>query len=160
MKIEIFDNGLTKEDIKNQPTRTVCRGIVRKDNKLLVTYLPTKDIYMFPGGGLETDETMEECCRREVLEETGVVVEVLEETIAITEVFEKAIWTSHYFICTLSRETNLVQHTEEEIDLELEYMWIDEVELLDIFANNMGKHPHAPNIHQREFLALINSGRE
>ena len=29
--------------------------------------------------------------------------------------------------------------------------------LMDIFANSMGNHPHAPNIHQREFLGLMNS---
>ena len=29
--------------------------------------------------------------------------------------------------------------------------------ILDIYANNMGNHPHAPNIHQREFLGLMNS---
>lgn len=157
MKIEIFDNGLTKEDIKDQPRRTACRGIVRKGGKLLMTRIPKHDIYMFPGGGVEAGETSMECCRREVLEETGVIVDVIEETIAITEVFEDSIWTNIYFLCKCVEETNSVDFTEEEIDLELEYMWIDEEEVLDIFANSMGNHPHAPNVHQREFLGLMNS---
>lgn len=157
MNIEMFDNGLTKEDIKEQPRRTACRGIVRKGDLLLVTRIPKHDIYMLPGGGLEEGETPMECCKREVLEETGVVVNVLEETISITEVFEDSIWTNKYFVCECVEETNLVAFTEEEIDLELEYMWLDENEVLDIFANSMGNHPHAPNIHQREFLGLMNS---
>jgi 8-oxo-dGTP diphosphatase len=147
-------------DIKDQPRSTACRGIVRKDGMLLVTKIPKYDIYMFPGGRLEQGETLAECCKREVQEETGAIVEVMEESIAITEVFEDTIWTNHYFICNLSKETNLVQFTDEEIDLELEYMWLEEEKILDIYANNMGNHPHAPNIHQREFLALINSNKE
>jgi 8-oxo-dGTP diphosphatase len=157
MKIEMFDNGLTKEDIKDQPRRVACRGIVRKGNTLLITRIPKHEIYMFPGGGIEKDETPQECCKREVLEETGVIVEVLEETVSITEVFEDSIWTNIYFLCTCVKETNSVQFTEEEIDLELEYMWMDEEKVMDIFANSMGNHPHAPNIHQREFLGLMNS---
>lgn len=157
MTIEIFDNGLSKDDIKNQTRRTACRGIVRKDGKLLITKIPKHDIYMFPGGGLEKDETLEDCCKREVLEETGVIVNVLQKTIAISEVFEDSIWTNHYFLCEYVKETNIVQFTKEEIALELEFMWLDEEDVLDILANSMGNHPHAPNIHQREFLGLMNS---
>ena len=157
MKIEIFDEGLTKEDIKDQPHGVACRGIVRRGDTLLVTRIPKYDIYMFPGGGLEEGESLEDCCQREVLEETGVVVNIVAKTVAITEVFKDSMWTNHYFICDYVKETNSVQFTQEEIDLELEFMWIKEEELLDIFANNMGKHEHAPNIHQREFLGLINS---
>jgi 8-oxo-dGTP pyrophosphatase MutT (NUDIX family) len=157
MEIEIFDNGLSKEDILDQERHTACRGIIKKGSKYSVVRIPKHDIYMFPGGGLEVGETLKECTKREVKEETGMEVMVEEHTVSITEVFANEIWTNHYFICEIINETNEVSFTEEEKELELEQLWIEESKLLDIFANNMGNHPHAPNIHQREFIALMNS---
>lgn len=157
MKIEIFDNGLDKQDIKDQPHRHACRGIVKKEEQYLIVYLEEMGNYTFPGGGLEIDETFEECVIRELLEETGVKVTVKEKTVEITEVFEDSIWTNHYFLCDFVKDTKQVNFTQEEIELGLKSMWMDEITLLDILANDMGKHPHTPNIHQREFLGLINS---
>ena len=65
---------ITKEDIVHDNTRIGCRGIVCKDDLYLVVRLKEWDIYTFPGGGLEENETLEECCQREVLEETGIII--------------------------------------------------------------------------------------
>jgi ADP-ribose pyrophosphatase YjhB (NUDIX family) len=51
--------------------RHASRGIVIKDNKILLTYVKKKDIYMLPGGGKEGVETITETCIRELQEETG-----------------------------------------------------------------------------------------
>lgn len=156
MHIEIFDNGLTKKDIKDVPHRRACRGIVKKDGLYLVVRLKENDIHMFPGGGIEENEAPEAACKREVLEETGIHVAVKQETVRITEYFIDSIWTNIYFICDYKGqgERNL---TQEEIDLGLESLWMTELELLDTFTNNMTKHPHGPNVHNREFLGFINS---
>lgn len=37
---------------------------------------PYGEYYVFPGGGLEENETLEECAKREIFEEFGIVVEV------------------------------------------------------------------------------------
>lgn len=156
MQIEIFDNGLLKEDIKDVPHRTACRGIVKKDGLYLLTRLKENDIHMFPGGGIEDNETPEEACIREVLEETGYHVTVQKETVRITEYFIDSIWTNIYFICEYQSKGS-INLTEEEIDLGLETLWVTEEYLLDTFTNNMTKHPHGPNVHNREFLGFINS---
>lgn len=58
------------------------RGIIIDDNCLLlikrVRYENNKEniYYVFPGGGLEAGETLEEGVKREVLEELGIDVEV------------------------------------------------------------------------------------
>ena len=156
MHIEIFDNGIEIEDVVGLPHRTACRGIVKKDGKYLVTRLKVNDIHMLPGGGVEENETLEEACKREVQEETGVIVKVLKETVRITEYFIDSIWTNVYFMCEyIEQSTNNL--TDEEVDLGLETLWLTELELMDIFENNMTKHPHGPNVHNREFLGLVNS---
>ena len=58
----------------------VC-GICLQDNKLLlVRHQATIGNHAFwapPGGGLEYGETVQECLKREFLEETGLQVEVI-----------------------------------------------------------------------------------
>ena len=47
--------------------------------------------------------------------------------------------------------------TDEEKDLGLITEWKTLDELLENYENNMTKHEHGSNIHNREFLGLVNS---
>ena len=60
-------------------TRVGCRGIVIENGKMLVSREEITDWWLIPGGGLEANETLAECCKREILEETGYIVEPTEE---------------------------------------------------------------------------------
>ena len=71
-------------------TRTACRSIIIKDGMVLLSYQKFIDVYMFPGGGLEENETEEECARREVEEETGFIVGPLNNVLEIDEYYEDA----------------------------------------------------------------------
>ncbi|AIO19222.1 RNA pyrophosphohydrolase [Candidatus Izimaplasma bacterium HR1] len=157
MDIEIYDNGIEKEDCIDVPYRTACRGIVIKDDKYLVVHLLKHDITTFPGGGLEENETLEECVVREVLEETGILCKVIKKNISVTEYFIDSKWTNVYFTCDFVKDTNQTNLVPEEVELQLVKEWKTLDELLDIFENNMTKHEYGPNIHNREFLGLINS---
>lgn len=54
-------------------------GVVKnKDRVLLVKESKVDGEWALPGGGLEKDETLEECVRREIKEETGLRTEVEE----------------------------------------------------------------------------------
>jgi ADP-ribose pyrophosphatase YjhB (NUDIX family) len=156
MHIEVFDNGLTKEDITNQKKRIACRGIIKKGNQYMITHLQDFDIYKFPGGGVEGKETLEEACVREVQEETGLQVSVKEHVLTVTEVFIDQIWENNYFLCEVIGQTS-PSFTSKEMELKMEYFWIDESELLHILSTNEGNHPYASNIHQREFMGLFHS---
>lgn len=157
MEIDIFDNGLTIEDCDVSNHRTACRGIVKKGDLYLVTRLEKWDITMFPGGGLETNETLEECVVREVLEETGIIVNVVESKISINEYFIDSSWTNHYFVCDFVEDTGKNSLTDEEKELGLVVEWHTLEYLLDNYENNFTKHSHGVNVHNREFLGLVNS---
>jgi len=56
--------------------------ITNKDGKILITQ-PSRDDNLslkweFPGGKIEQGETAEECLKREIMEELGLVIEVMD----------------------------------------------------------------------------------
>ncbi|WP_426350655.1 NUDIX domain-containing protein [Alloiococcus sp. CFN-8] len=59
-----------------------CQAVVLKDDKILVlrqyNYKRQKEYWLLPGGGLEENETTEQCILRELREETGLKVEIKE----------------------------------------------------------------------------------
>lgn len=59
------------------------------------------DYYLIPGGVLKADETPEECCTREVCEETGYIVKPVFHFLTINEYYEEYKFISHYFLCEL-----------------------------------------------------------
>lgn len=157
MIIEVINDELNKEDCLDTPHREGCRGIVQKDGLYLMVHLEKWDIYTFPGGGLEENETLEECCIREVLEETGVIVSNVELKATVKEYFADSRWTNYYFVCDFVEDTGIPHLTDEEKDLNLVVKWLTRDELLDQLANNVTKHENGPEIHNREFLGFINS---
>ena len=82
-------------------TKTVegCRGIVVRDEKILLSYYKKKDQYLIPGGGIEAGESLSECCRRELAEETGVLVLPHTHYLTLEEYYHEYYFKSHYFIC-------------------------------------------------------------
>ena len=68
-------------------TRTACRGIVIDGERILLSYETKTNQWMIPGGGLEGNESDEECCIREIAEETGVQVETSDCLLEIAEYY-------------------------------------------------------------------------
>ena len=65
------------EHSKTLPRVRVAVVVVRGDRLLLVRHRKGERTYwLLPGGGLDYGETIEDCARREVLEETGLSIEV------------------------------------------------------------------------------------
>ena len=80
-------------------TRTACRGIVIDGERILLSYAAKTNQWMIPGGGLESNESDEECCIREIAEETGIVVETSQCLLEIDEYYGDWKWVNRYFIC-------------------------------------------------------------
>ena len=77
--------------------RTRVRAIIVHDGKLVSMYRERegRKFYTFPGGGLEINETEEECVKREVFEEFGIIVKPVKKVY----ICENQISISHFYIC-------------------------------------------------------------
>ena len=79
--------------------RISCRAIIIENDTMVSMYRELKDriFYTFPGGGLEENETEEECVKREVLEEFGLNVEPVKKV--YTYESERSI--EHFYLCNV-----------------------------------------------------------
>ena len=137
--------------------RHACRGIVVKDSKVLLGYEENNNKYSIPGGGVENGETYEQCCERELLEETGMEVHAKEEYLEIEELFCDWRHINHYFVCELIKDTGSINLTEGEKQAGTTFRWLPMEEALDIFSHF--EDFHKTNIadyglYRREYLAL------
>lgn len=71
LNIEIVDPLIS--DYTQVESRIVVRGIMIKNDQILVVYPNNEMIYGTPGGGVEQNESVEDALRREMLEEVGAL---------------------------------------------------------------------------------------
>ena len=112
--------------------------------------------WMIPGGGLENDESEEECCIREIAEETGVEVETSQCLLEIDEYYENWKWVNKYFICKVTGTTEIKQ-TEQEMQVGMEPRWLPISEIKEIFSkynSYQGIDEMCRGIYLREYKAL------
>lgn len=123
--------------------QAVVIGVVKKENKYLLTKRKDKkgskyhDKWQLPGGGLEFYETVEQGVRREIREETSLILN--EKIILIPCVYEDIRRSWHgvliSFLCTPADP-----HQQVKIDHEAsDYGWftVEEIENLDKFGDTM-----------------------
>ena len=137
-------------------SRTGCRAVIIKDGKILMSYETKNDQWMIPGGGLEENETDEECVIREVAEECGAVIRSSPCVLEIDEYYEDCKWLNKYFLAEVTGETE--RHlTEAEIKAGMEPRWIPLGEILQIFSTHAdydGKDEMRRGMYYREYMAL------
>jgi A/G-specific adenine glycosylase len=85
------------------PHHHIAIGVVHKNNRVLIALRPAEgllgNLWEFPGGKLKGEETLAECCRREVLEETGIDIEVGRCISVVPHSFTHLRITLHAFHC-------------------------------------------------------------
>lgn len=133
--------------------RVGCRGLVVKDDKVLLSCEERKNVYMSPGGGLEKVETLEECVIRELAEEAGYKVKVLKPFVRVKEYAYEVLWENNYFICEIvgECERNL---TESEKYNKVSAKWVDIDEAIEIFGDYQSKKTDQASLYLREFTIL------
>ena len=135
--------------------RQTARGAVLRGDEILMSHERETDQWLFPGGGLEKGETLEECCAREIEEETGVLVEVERQFALVNEHYGDANYQHAYFLCRSTGEGK-IEMTEREISSNTAPEWIRIDRLLEILKRDAEGDEDAENfcIHRREYHAL------
>ena len=131
-KIEIFGANRFETFTK---TRLGCRAVIINDGQILLSHETKSGWWLLPGGGLEENETPEECCVREVEEETGYIVSPVHEFLIIYEYYEEYRYISHYFVCKIIG-LGMINLTEAEKERGLEPQWIPFNEAIDLFSHH------------------------
>ena len=138
--------------------REACRGLLIDNGRILLTYEVNTDQWFIPGGGLEDKESIQECCVRELAEETGCLVETKEHYLTINEYYEEWLFVSHYYICEYVGETERAL-TEREMEAGLEPRWISLNEAIEIFSKHQDyadENEMKRGAYLREYNALLN----
>ena len=139
-------------------TKTVegCRGILIRDNRILLSYEKNIDQYLIPGGGLELGESLTECCVRELAEEAGAVVDPHTHYLTLEEYYHEYHFKSNYFLCDYIGECQRAL-TETEKKNGLEPRWVEFDEAMRIFGsyeNYRDTNEMRYGAYFREYLAL------
>lgn len=148
--------------------REAVRGIIIRDNKILMIYSKRDGDYKFPGGGVDEGETFEETLIREVKEESGAsVTRIIAEFGKVIEYdrpqeteFDLFKMDSYYFLCEVDNnfEGQALDPYEEEAGFTP--VWIELTEALEknkLLLKSTDKE--APRWTPREtyILELINA---
>ena len=136
----------------NNKLKTKKLGKNNNDNK------SNKNEYKLPGGGVEDDEIPEETFKREVLEETGCVVEIIEQ-LGITEEYKgksnfKQI--SNVFIGKVIEDTKQLNVTQKEKDEGAKLLWETPEKALELITNcfsNLIKSDYE-SVYSTKFVVL------
>jgi 8-oxo-dGTP pyrophosphatase MutT (NUDIX family) len=96
-------------------TRLAVRGVLLHENQVGIMYVNHHDCYLFPGGALEEDETLEQCLIREMEEETGFIVEVVDHLRQVIYVEEDLTHHNEIYLCEI-RGHGVEHKTELEIN--------------------------------------------
>ena len=133
--------------------RIAGRGIVVREGKILLSHELNTGVYMTPGGGIEDGETLSECCKRELMEETGYIVEPLQHFLTINEYSFETKYVSNYFICEVIGEGKQIL-TDIEVEHGIVPEWVKIEDALAIFGTFDEKNPDVRSLYIRELTTI------
>lgn len=113
--------------------RTACRAIIMDQDSLLTSYETNTNQYMFPGGGIEINESDNECVIREVEEETGYIIDSSKQIFEIDEYYGNEKFVTKYFFGTIKGKTS-TKLTQREKEVGMTPKWVQIDELYNIFS--------------------------
>ncbi|HAM79866.1 NUDIX hydrolase [Ornithinibacillus bavariensis] len=99
---------------------------VNDNYEVLMVRAKESDSWEVPSGSIEEGETPEECCVREVREETGYTVEVKKLLFVKTSVIEEVNVKAHYFLVEIVGESTGIEDPDEIID-EVDWKSLSEI---------------------------------
>ena len=142
--------------------REAVRGIVFRDDKLLMIYSSVNGDYKFPGGGFEAGELHEEALRREIHEEsgarlaqiTGELGKTIEYANAFDDDFDTYKQVSYYYFCEINGEIGELDLDDYEEELGFQPIWVSIEQALEINRKVLAESNPAPWWTRREIFIL------
>lgn len=146
----------------NTLLREAVRGVIVKENKLLMIYSAKEGDYKFPGGGVKASETYETALIREVSEECGAKVisiydkigKVIEYDRPMEQKYDVFKMISTYYLCEIDSSIGKQSLDQYEKDLGFTPMWIDIDEAIST-NQKLIESEHYPRWTPRELHVLM-----
>jgi len=118
--------------------RVSSRAIIIRDNDILLNCFGNGLYYNFPGGGIEENETAKQAVAREVLEESGLIVEVGHLVFSL-ESHSEGHHISFFFRCyvnndVLARPPSEIDINPDDPSVTSEAKWISLSDLNKIYV--------------------------
>ncbi len=138
------------------PYSRVCvssRAIIVVENKILLSHESNTGFYMSPGGSLEEGETLEECCIRELMEETGFKVKPIKQFVTVNEYCYDTLYVSNYFICDIVGECER-SLTETETAKGMVPKWVELENAVELFSEYSKHTPDKESLYRREYTVV------
>ena len=138
-------------------TREGSRAIVIQDGKILLSHELNSGWWLIPGGGMEENETPEECCVRETEEETGYIVQPQRQCLTLYEYYEEYRYISRYFICRVTGMGRMrLTEAERRRGLIPEWLPLEEaVDLFSLYQDYAAVSEEQRGSYLREYQALL-----
>ena len=140
----------------HQKERHASRGIIVQGQNILMAKEMHSGHLMIPGGGMEKDESPENCCLRELEEETGLLVQIKQLLCTVHEFYTDYKYISYYFLCCIIGDgTKHLTSLESERGLAAVWMPIQEaVATFEKHLNLPDSTEEVRGVCQRELTAL------
>lgn len=133
--------------------RVSSRGLIVENGRVLLSHEVNTNVYMSPGGGVEENETLEECCVRELCEETGYIVKPLKHFLTVNEYCFETLYVSNYFLCEIIGESKQ-SLTETEVEHGITPEWIELEKAVGIFGAYASKREDHASLYLREYTVI------
>ena len=142
------DDKLLESEVTELVVRT--KALILNNGNLLLAN--ENDVLQFPGGHLEDGESLNDCLKREIKEETGIEIEDSE----IGECFQKVVWLNrdwpsegknrkceiYYYIVNTNKLPNLenINLTDSEKEQNFKVDFVPLNESIEYIKDNMPKN--------------------
>lgn len=151
-KFELFSDDY--DSLEDPPHHFGSRGIINLNGSVLLMHYASFDHYVFPGGGIEADETAIEALHREILEETGYQITAVQPVLHLKEHFSDSVWHHTFFYAEVTGLQESLHWTQEEKSYGITFKLLNPYEALELLSAHTGNHPYSEAIMNREFLGL------
>lgn len=159
---EIFINNSIKNNEVDEEEIRVKGLIINSNNEILLGY--SYHTYQFPGGHLEKGESIKDCLRREIREETGMDISIsLMKPLLSIKYYTKKPGNNkncceklYYYVIKTDQDVNLrrTNYTEEEKIGNYVLRYIDMEDIEDIIIDHVNKYPTQKVIAYEMLMAI------